>query len=309
MRIINPYHNLRHDWLKGQLHVHTTGGDSALDHGGIAQEYGRRGYDFIAFTDYNTASAEMPEPPVPGMVIIPGQEYRCRNRSELGIVGLADTIEADLQPREAILRADAAGAFVALNHPAWHLNHWRIEEMLGLEGVHGVEVYNAHGEELPGFAECTNSWDIMLTCGMRVFGTATDDTHTMSDIGRAWVMVNTEPTVEHILAALRTGRFYASSGVEVDEIWLTDDELMVQALDAQEIRFIAERGTVCKRTSGPVGRYRVQEEDVYVRVEIYGRGSSKAWLQPVFVDTPAARGSASAFRVWYLFDRARNAGQ
>jgi len=46
--------------------------------------------------------------------------------------------------------------------------------------------------------------------------------------------------------------------------------------------------------------YRIREDDVFVRAELYGSGASKAWTNPVFVETERSRALSDEFRTWYL---------
>ena len=123
-----------------------------------------------------------------------------------------------------------------------HINHpnfgWGIvaEDIARLRGERFFEVYNGH----PGvrnYGDATHPsmermWDIVLTLrlvrpdGEILFGLATDDSHQYHrygvgrvNPGRGWVMVRAaslEPNV--IIAAIEKGRFYSSSGVELDSI-------------------------------------------------------------------------------------------
>ena len=73
---------------------------------------------------------------------------------------------------------------------------------------------------------------------------------------------------------------------------------------AQEIRFVADRGCVRHVEKGTRASYEIRDDDIYVRAELYGDGASKAWTQPVFVESDRSREKADEFRNWYLGQQA-----
>ncbi len=310
MRIVNPYDGLDGAWLKGQLHVHTTNSDGAQHPHETIRRYEELGYDFLALTDHRRPPSEDDLAADTSLVVIPGEEYVCAQHSELGVVGLRETLPLDLDRAAFVGTAVSSGAFVIFNHPTWHIHHWPIFSMLKIGGAHALEVYNAVVDLLPGAAECPDKWDRLLTSGVRIFAVATDDAHTEEHRDRAWVMVSAGRDEGEILAALKAGRFYASSGPLIDSIHLEGNVLTVESPAAQEIRFVADRGCVRHVEKGtrasPPRRasYEIRDDDIYVRAELYGDGASKAWTQPVFVESDKSREKADEFRNWYLAQQA-----
>ncbi len=303
MELVNPYEGCNGSWLKGQLHLHSTHSDGSQPPADVIRDYESRGYDFISCTDHRTVppAEELATPT--SMVVIPGEEYACSKRSgdqELGITGIDAPLPADLEHPAFMDAANACGGFVVFNHPTWHIHHWPIFKMLKLRRAHALEVYNAVCDWLPGAAECTDKWDRLLTCGYRIWGVATDDAHRPEHRDRAWVMVNAPRTRPAIVEALKAGRFYASSGVLIDSIRLQDGVLTVESPNAHEIRFFADRGSMRAHQSAAAASCPVRADDIYLRAELYGRGASKAWTQPVFVDSERSRQLADEFRDWYL---------
>ncbi len=303
MEIFDPYRNAGDDWLKGQLHVHTTRSDGADPPDVVVRDYEERGYDFIAITDHRTVPRPDDLEASSAMVVIPGEEYRCDRRSgdqELGVVGVDSDLPADLDHSRYLDAAVATGGFVIFNHPTWHIHHWPIFKMLKLRRAHALEVYNAVCDHLPGAAECADKWDRLLTCGYRIWGVATDDAHRVEHRDRAWVMVSAEPDRRAIVDALKAGRFYASSGVRIDSVRLDGNVLRVESPNAQGIRFFADRGSMRHRVMGSEAACEVREDDIYLRAELYGPGAAKAWTQPVFVKSQRSRELAQEFHDWYV---------
>jgi hypothetical protein len=313
--IANPYGPAPQRWWRGQLHVHTTNSDGADSPAATIAFYERLGYDFIALTDHNAvpsaadmargeagAAGERAAAPGRALLVIPGTEYRgAKNGPELGVVGVREVLPQGLSVRAYQQAAVASGGFVAFNHPLWDFHHWPIYWMLGLEGCHALEIYNGVIEWLAGTAECPIVWDTMLTCGHRIFGTATDDAHEARHRGWASVMVNA-PALEEkaIVAALKRGDFYATTGVTIREIRVEGAELVVESDNAQEIRFFCERGRLRLREAGPVARCPIGEGDVYLRAELWGAGTAKAWTNPVFVEDAPSIERIASHRAWYL---------
>lgn len=123
-----------------------------------------------------------------------------------------------------------------------HINHpnfgWSItaEELMQVRNERFFEVYNAHpavhndGDETHASTE--RVWDIILTRRLAelnlpvVYGIATDDSHHYhsatygrNNPGQGWVMVNAkELTSKHLIAAMESGDFYASTGVILNSV-------------------------------------------------------------------------------------------
>ena len=125
--------------------------------------------------------------------------------------------------------------FVHLNHPnfGWGIN---AEDLMSVRGENFFEVYNGHptvynsGNDIHASTE--RFWDIINSMRLTEFdlpllyGMATDDGHSYHKIpsrsaepGRGWVMVLAEKlTPESLIESMEAGRFYASSGVMLEEV-------------------------------------------------------------------------------------------
>lgn len=143
---------------------------------------------------------------------------------------IANNLEAVLQSA----RQTGREVLVHVNHPNYK---WGVtaEDLAGVvserffEVWNGVEIDNDPGDE---FHPSTDEiWDVANTlrlAGLGVpplFGIATDDSHdhhgnkSRAQPGRAWVMVRARHlTPESVIRAMHSGDFYASIGVELDEI-------------------------------------------------------------------------------------------
>jgi len=148
-------------------------------------------------------------------------------------------VDAVVQQREDTKRP----MFAHVNHPNFG---WGIvaEDLIRLEGDPFFEVYNGHpgvrnwGDDAhPG---TDRIWDIVLANRLHrdmgiFYGLATDDAHSYyyinvgkSNAGRGWVLVYAQSlTAENIVNALIGGNFYSSSGVLLDDIDITEEQMKV----------------------------------------------------------------------------------
>lgn len=205
-----------------------------------------------------------------------------------------------------------------INHPnfRWGLS-W--SDVAAVRGERFFEVYNGHSgvrnygdEEHPGTEEM---WDRALTWRLTetdlglLYGLATDDSHEYfqwgvghTNPGRGWVMVRAgrlEP--DEIVAAMRRGDFYASSGVELSSIEHNSRGLRVR-IAAQlgatyTTRFVGTRsgsnaiGETLLESGDNPAVYRFRGDELYVRAIVtssrlhpnpYAAGDfEQAWVQPV----------------------------
>ena len=108
--------------LKGDLHAHTWGSDGVM----TAEELGwravRNGLDFLAITDHNQATSQDALPQIPGLTLIPGQEWTHYqgHANFLGVESPYDgcfATHTEAEFRERFATARERGAFISINHP------------------------------------------------------------------------------------------------------------------------------------------------------------------------------------------------
>ncbi len=153
---------------------------------------------------------------------------------------MQNNIDAVLKQREQT----GQPMFPHINHPnfVWGIT---AEELAGLDGEKFFEVYNGHpsvrNEGDQHHASIERMWDIILTKRLGelnkpiMYGIATDDAHSYhryssrdSNPGRGWVMVRAAfLTPEHMIHAMEAGDFYASSGVVLDDIQHTNNQMTI----------------------------------------------------------------------------------
>lgn len=152
---------------------------------------------------------------------------------------ITDTIRRNLQAVQAQQKATGKPMFTHLNHPNFQ---WALtaEDLAEVQEENFFEVYNGHpkiyfeGDDKR--VGCEKLWDIANTLRITkfhappLFGVATDDAHHYhgedSSPGRGWVMVRAASLQpDTIVNAMKAGDFYASSGVVIDELTVTQGTL------------------------------------------------------------------------------------
>ena len=205
-----------------------------------------------------------------------------------------------------------------------HLNHpnfgWGIaaEDLMRVRGENFFEVYNGHpsvhndGDAIHASTE--QIWDIINSMRLTEFelplmyGLATDDGHSYhsmpsraSEPGRGWVMVLApELSPAGLIESMDAGRFYASSGVTLDEVTSTNKSVSVTVRPDPDAtyrvdfigtlkgfdrssepvrdkagkkmpvtrRYSSEIGAIFKSVDGPSGTYEFTGNELYVRARV-----------------------------------------
>lgn len=233
-------------FLKGNIHTHTNRSDGRLPPAEVVARYRAAGYDFLSITDHFLAAYGFPisEAGADGLTLIPGAELHAprTEMSELWhlvAVGLpadfAPTAEGEDGPALA-RRANAAGAFVGIAHPAWYELSLADAETLS-DACHAVEIYNHGCQIVHDKGDGAYLLDGLADKGRRLLAYACDDAHFKApDFGGGWVMVKAADTgAAAIVAALKAGAFYSSQGPDIFNIAFTGDGLLVECSPAAGI--------------------------------------------------------------------------
>ncbi len=284
----SPYLDASVPWLRGNLHTHTTNSDGDKAPQAVVDAYAALGYDFLMLSDHDRLTETAPLD-AKGMVLIPGAEITGKGPHMLQVG--AKTLAVPDKDRQVVIDKinTEAGGFVIMNHPNWtaNFNHCDFDTLMKLQGYVGMEIYNGVVLFLEGSELATDKWDRLLAKGHRVWGFANDDSHRDNHRALGWSMVQcASRNAEDILAAMRAGHFYASTGVKVDEIRTEGYTVTVKAANAQCFRVYADGGKMLARIAGHEMSFTAKpdlKDCTYVRVECYGEGDALAWLQPMFL--------------------------
>ena len=188
-------------------------------------------------------------------ILVMGEEVTClQHPVHMNAINITDVIRPAMKGDKTKMLADNLAAvrkqeeatgksiLAHLNHPNFDTGV-TAQQMMDAGGLEFFEVYNGHGsvnnwgnakKHMP---TTDRLWDIMLAhrIGVRnegvVYGVASDDAHNYfkrgagsSIPGRGWCMVLTEElSSDALVAAMKDAHFYATSGVELEEIVYGDD--------------------------------------------------------------------------------------
>ena len=284
-------------FYKANFHCHTTGSDGKLDPESAVAFYQEAGYEILSITDHRAVTEILTD----RLLLIPGIEidYMLPGQS-VHILGLGMKKEIGSlwdpsgTPQEGIDLIRDLGGLAVLAHPAWSLN---TSALIGsFTGLSGVEIWNSvstlplNGDR----ADSSSLLDVTWASGGPLLPVyANDDSHPYKDeAGVAATMVQAEElTLPAVMNALAAGRFYATTGPEIRQIENRDNqEIIVRCSPAECVIFYSDApwaaGRAVIRHGMTECRYRIQQFDRFVRVEIRDAAGRKAWSPPMKVEAP-----------------------
>ena len=227
-------------------------------------------------------------------------------------------IDAVIEQGERLSRP----TLVHVNHPnvGWALT---ATDIASIRGENFFEVYNGHPSvRNHGDADhpsMDRMWDIALTHRLTetdlglLYCLATDDAHShyafgvgRANPGRGWIMVRAgKLDADSIIAAMKKGDFYASSGVIVDDFARAGDTYRVNIRPQEGVAFITQFigtrreaegeqaiGEVLRETTANPAVYELEGDELYVRAKVISsrmqanpvvgeEAPEYAWTQPV----------------------------
>ncbi|HEU0164638.1 MAG TPA: CehA/McbA family metallohydrolase [Thermomicrobiales bacterium] len=309
-------------FYKGNLHTHSTNSDGNLTPAEVIAEYKQRGYDFIALTDHFLPETYFRPESDPASFITISDTSDLRSDDFTTIFGaeihgpgmsngelwhlVAVGLPLDFPrwtPEETgdalAKRAVEAGAFVGIAHPHW--NSLTQEDARKVAPfVHSVEVYN-HACAQIDRADGLYMLDALLEDGFHLSANAADDAHFKTPVGAigeahpeafgGWVQVKAESLEpDALLAALKAGEFYASTGPELVniEIDAATDEIAIETSPVNRI-MVTGLGPASARVIGddltsarfPLEKFR---KAGFVRVAAIDADGKRAWSNPIWLD-------------------------
>lgn len=143
---------------------------------------------------------------------------------------------SDLQ--HYIDEAKKEGFIVCLNHPYWSMQPR--EDYVHLKGLFAMEVFNSGGSALGNYnpilsANLWHDYEAAINEGMDVAPIAADDNHNYngdienSDSFHGYTMICTDDlSYGGVMKALEEQRFYATTGIDINEVSVEDGKLYVK---------------------------------------------------------------------------------
>jgi hypothetical protein len=189
--------------LKTEFHCHTNASPDGLPTPKqLVDACRKRGIDRVIVTDHNTIAGALEAQRIAPDLVIIGEEIMT-TQGELLCAFVTDEIPAGLDPRDAITKLRAQGAFISVSHPfdRFRDGAWRESDLLAiLPLVDAIEVFNARcflsadNDRARAFAE---THDIPGTCG--------SDAHSAMELGRGTLLLPTFSGGDDLRSVIRQG--------------------------------------------------------------------------------------------------------
>jgi len=293
-------------WLRCALHAHTTNSDGELPPDMLVRHYEWAGYDVLAITDHWVRTVE---PSTRKLLVIPSTELNAvAARHDAHVLALG--VEADPEPPDEFAPLDEVVAWIQQNHGVPYLAHtyWsglRTSDWEACDGLFGIEVWNTGCELEIGRGNSSLHWDEALEAGRALFALATDDSHHPGyDSGFAWTMVRAaERSQAAVLDALRSGRFYGSTGPEIHHVEHDETSVVVRCSPAQSVTLVSSRHRGARANAGRLGypnastilgrdsaglitACRLEKPPLapFGRIEVCDPQGRKAWTNPLWTN-------------------------
>ena len=145
-------------------------------------------------------------------------------------------------------------------------------------------------------------WDELLEDGRLCPALVTDDSHHPGfDSDHAWTWIRAERTAASVLEALRTGRFYGSSGPVIRDVEVRESEVVVRCTPARSVTLLCGRTSGTAVNAGRLGyRYGADALETtpedwivaarldlpstapFARIEVVDPRGRRAWTNPVW---------------------------
>ncbi len=311
MPSIAPF-SLPGKFYRGNIHTHSTLSDGLLEPQQVMEAYKDAGYDFLSLTDHFVSHFDWPvadtrEFRSASFTTIIGAELHAPENSvgeiwHILAVGLPLDFAPASENEDGVAlakRAQEAGAFVGIAHPLW--SQLSIEDGLALSFADAVEVYN-HGcavenDRGDGFYLL----DQLLNKDLKMSAFATDDAHFSSfdnDAFGGWVQVKSESLdPDSLLAALKAGHYYGSTGPVFQDVQIDGNQLHVECSPVNAIiaqgglsRSVVKKGQSITSATLDIsllvepkktGWHPVSPSD-WFRITILDDSGYRAWTNPIW---------------------------
>ncbi len=301
MALLAPFNQPGRFW-RGNLHTHSNQSDGALPTSEVITTYKNAGYDFLMLSEHFVDNFNFPINDTQNFrgndfTTLIGAELHAPETSagELWHIVAAGLPLDFKRPHDGetgpqiAARARAAGAFIAIAHPAW--SRYTIEDGRALlASAHAVEIYN-HGCAIEN--DLGDGWylhDQLLNEGAKLTAIATDDAHFKTpDHFGGWVNVTAQSLdPEAILESLKAGHFYASQGPEIHSIELSGKAITITCSPVDTITVVCGNSRTCVKTGKSITAatldltrletgWLLKKPSPWFRVTVIDHAGKKAW--------------------------------
>jgi len=267
--------------------------DGGLTPDELGKLYASAGFDFLCLTDHWVCSDMEQHPDPQPLLWIDGVELDGKDMNgsfyHVVCIGKVSALNKDMGLPNALVAARAQGAILILAHPFWTNNSF--EDAL-CHNFDGVETYNHICQWLNGKGDGGVHWNAMLRRNPATLGLAVDDTHLRAEHpgwNGGWIQVNAgRCDREAILQAIRSGRFYSSTGPAIEYIIQQDNLVQVQCSPVQFARLVGPgvRGLRLGSFDGSLMTsfsFDIPPDWSYAYVEIEDAYGRKAWTNSLLI--------------------------
>lgn len=290
-------------FYRGNLHTHSTASDGRLTPEQVCATYREAGYDFLAITDHFLARYDWPVVDTrpcraPDFTTLLGAELHTPDdRTEFGEMWhiLAVGLPHDFAPTpagqtgpELAQRALDAGAFVAVAHPNWY--SLSEADVVSLGDCHAIEVINGTSIDHNDRADSWYMVDLMCHRGRRYTACATDDAHFFAhrgDFATGWVWVKSEALEpDALLAALKAGHYYSSTGPQIYDIRVEATEVIVRCSPAARVMLTGKLAQAVSAYGPGITEARLPLSRIkspFCRVTVRDARGGRAWSNPIWL--------------------------
>lgn len=289
---------------RGNLHTHSTCSDGSKTPEQVCAFYRSMGYNFLSITDHFMRQFEYPITDTTpfrtaDFTTILGAELHAGHTSigelwHVLAVGLPEDFAPNLPDEDGpaiARRAMDAGAFVACAHPNWYALSEK--DVIALGNVHAIETINGISRDHNDRIDSWYMLDAMLNQGRRYFALTTDDAHfhdQHNDLLLGWTWVKSEAlTPEAILAALKDGSYYSSSGPTIEDIQFSGRERVYIRCSPVDHIFVTGTGprSVFHHANG-VSEIELDlkrlGDSPFCRITLRDRLDQRAWTNPIWFE-------------------------
>ncbi len=172
--------------LTVEFHCHTNAsGDCLVTPVDLVATCRQRGIDRVVVTDHNSIAGALAAKKLDPVRVIVGEEI-LTTKGELLAAFVTEEIPRRLDPKEAIKRLRAQGAFISVSHPFDpRRSGWRLEDLIELAPlVDAIETFNARNI-LPAYNQRAKAF----AAEHGLPGTVGSDAHTVLELGRAVMLL------------------------------------------------------------------------------------------------------------------------
>ena len=292
------YYGEERQALRANLHTHTTLSDGRLTPEKVIEAYASEGYDVLAITDHHQVN-DVTQWDNRGMILIQSAElhpFLTPERGKWHLVALnlpldfkyLRPFETGESAQQIIDAVAAAGGITAVAHPHWCA--FSAEDIKDLKNYFALEVYNTECEHY-GRAYSVQTWDELLSKGIKTSAIAVDDMHRECSLFGAWTVICAkERTLESVLDALKNGEFYATQGPEFHTLGMEGNRLYAEFSESVRCSLVLKQSGKCliipqqdsPGTSAEFDLEQIRANGGYARWYITDAQGRSAWSNPFY---------------------------